>query len=125
MNPGKKTYRYLIVFLLLMLALSACANSATQESNSDLGRQVFTQKCSSCHSLEEGQTVVGPSLAHIATTAGDRLADKTAREYIEAMLVDPTIIDLEGYPNIMPENMKAQITTEEHTALIDFLMELE
>ena len=83
------------------------------------------QKCATCHSLEEEQTIVGPSLAHIATTAETRLSDKSAREYIEAVLVDPTTADLEGYPNVMPQNLKGQLTTEQYNALVDYLLTLE
>jgi mono/diheme cytochrome c family protein len=119
----------LAILMITAFTLNACAGSGdsdtTSQANNDLGKQVFMQKCATCHSLEEGQTIIGPALPHIATTAETRLPDKSAQEYIEAMLVDPTTIDLEDYPNVMPQNMKGQITTEEYTALVDYLMTLK
>jgi len=125
MNTHKKTYLFIICALLLSLfAFSACAGGSDQDKE-ELGKQVFTQKCASCHSLEAEQIIVGPSLAHIATTAEGRLADKSAREYVEAMLVDSNTFDLEGFPNIMPVNMKGQVSAEEYEALVNFLMTQE
>ncbi len=117
----------LAILMIAAFTFSACAGSGdtASQANNDLGEQVFMQKCATCHSLEADQTIVGPALTHIATTAETRLPDKSAQEYIEAMLVDPTTIDLEGYPNVMPQNMKGQITAEEYTALVDYLMTLK
>jgi mono/diheme cytochrome c family protein len=128
MKPGKNPFLYLFILLLVgIFVLSACTGSSpdNSQSNNDLGKQVFNQKCATCHSLEADTTIVGPALTHIAATAADRMPDMSAREYIEAMLVDPTVNDLEGYPNVMPVNMKGQITAEEYSALLDFLMAQE
>ncbi|MBN2499986.1 MAG: cytochrome c [Anaerolineales bacterium] len=128
MKPNKKLHLNLIASLIITaFTFSACAGGSetVSQTNNDLGKQVFMQKCATCHSLEEDQTIVGPALPHIATIAETRLPDKSAQEYIEAMLVDPTTFDLEDYPNVMPQNMKGQITTEEYTALVDYLMTLK
>jgi len=44
------------------------------QGNADDGKNLFTaQGCSACHSLKPDEKIVGPSLAGVATRAGDRI----------------------------------------------------
>src|SRR5262249_25655839 len=46
------------------------------------GEASFHQKCSSCHSLKDGQASYGPSLKGIGASAGQRVSGMDAEEYI-------------------------------------------
>ena len=61
-----------VLTVLCLLILSACGG---QEDGADSaliqqGKLVFQANCSACHSTSPGVTIVGPSLAGIATRAG-------------------------------------------------------
>ena len=64
-----------------------------------LGEALFSRSppaCFSCHSLQEGVVLVGPSMAGLATRAGDLVAESglqgtgpDAEEYIRESIVSP------------------------------------
>ncbi|MBI3244172.1 MAG: c-type cytochrome [Chloroflexi bacterium] len=83
--------------------------------------------CSACHSLQAGQTLVGPSLAGIATTAATRKDGYSAEQYIHESVVQPNTYIVEGFvnPSIMPATFGAQMTKEELADIIAYLMTLK
>lgn len=79
--------------------------------------------CSACHSLTAGQTLVGPSLAGIATRGSTRVAGYSAEKYIHESVVQPNAYVVEGFnPGIMPLTFGSQMTKQELADLIAFLM---
>jgi cytochrome c len=52
----------LISALALSMSLAAGPAFAADAGH---GRQLFDASCSACHSVEPGQTMVGPSLSHV------------------------------------------------------------
>jgi mono/diheme cytochrome c family protein len=54
--------------------------------------------CRICHSLDEGVTLVGPSLAGIETAAATRVPGLSAEEYLRQSIVDPDTYIVEGLP---------------------------
>jgi mono/diheme cytochrome c family protein len=44
---------------------AAQASSAYTAANAGAGQQVFLQKCFQCHSVNQGETRIGPSLFHV------------------------------------------------------------
>ena len=98
----------------------------------DLGRSLFASAglganlgCNVCHSLEPGESLVGPSLADIATVAGSRVPGIGAEDYIRQSIVDPDAFTLPGYPaGQMIGDYEERLTPEELDALVAFLLTL-
>ncbi len=83
--------------------------------------------CSACHSLQAGQTLVGPTLAGIAATAAAREDGLSAEQYLHESIVQPNTYIVEGFanPSIMPANFGAQMTKQELADLIAYLITLK
>src|SRR5688572_27405306 len=85
--------RFVLVFALILILLSACAPSADSAAtalppgDAARGEQLFTESingapaCSTCHTIDGG-TLVGPSLQGIGAAAQTRIADTSAHDYI-------------------------------------------
>jgi mono/diheme cytochrome c family protein len=125
------------VFVLLFL-LAACSGSEGNDSAtaptptldmaSDAGRGmiVFQANCATCHALAEDVVVVGPSLAHIATIAATRVEGLDAEDYLRESIVNPNAYTVEGFAEgSMQQNFANQLTSDEVTQVIAFLMTLE
>lgn len=125
------------LFFLLLFLLAACTggtdNSAalptpTLDLASDAGRGllVFQANCATCHALAEDVVIVGPSLAHIATIAATRVEGLSAEEYLRESIVDPNAYTVEGFAaGSMQQNFANQLTSDEVTRVIAFLMTLD
>jgi cytochrome c2 len=94
------------------------------------GEVLFTGKgaggkfpCSACHSLQENQTLVGPSLFGIADTAATRIEGYSAEKYIHESIVLPNVYVVEGFAQgIMPQTFGTQMTRQEAADVIAYLM---
>lgn len=126
-----------ILFVLLFL-LAACSSSPESDSAaaptptidlaSDAGKGliVFQANCATCHALAENVVIVGPSLAHIATTAGIRVEGLDAEDYLRESIVNPNAYTVEGFAvGSMQQNFANQLTSDDVTHVIAFLMTLE
>jgi nitric oxide reductase subunit C len=89
------------------------------------GEQVFTRECARCHSTVEDAVIVGPSLAGIATRAGDRVPGQDAHAYLLASIMRPGDYLVEGYQNLMPQDLAKSLTGEEIDNVIAYLMALQ
>lgn len=81
--------------------------------------------CVSCHSLEPGVVIVGPSLAGIATRAGERVAGLSAAEYLRQSMIEPSAHVVEGFEDVMAKNLAEVLSGEQITDLVAFLLTLE
>ena len=127
--------RKLVVFvtLILVLVLAACGGeSAPAAGSGDVaaGEKVFSSEaapaCGSCHSLEPGVTLVGPSLAQIGADAGSRESGKSAEQYLRESMTDPNAFVAEGFPaNIMPATYGSQLTSKQIDDLIAYMLSLK
>ncbi len=95
--------------------------------------------CKACHSLKPGETIVGPSLSGIATTAAQRIQApdyrgqaKTPEEYIResiqqpnAYIVDPNQFAAAPGVSKMPATLGNQMSAQDLADLIAFLMTLK
>jgi nitric oxide reductase subunit C len=95
------------------------------------GEELFTsQGCSACHSLKEGERIVGPSLYRVGQTAADRIKGtdyrgkaKTAEEYIRESIVEPNVYIVPGFPaGVMPQDFGRKLGAQDIDDLIAFLM---
>ena len=92
------------------------------------GRYWFSRppaNCATCHSLEPNVVIVGPSLAGIATRAGTRIAGESAEAYIRNSLINPGDYVVDGFSNVMAQNLGDALSSDQINDIIAFLMTLE
>lgn len=127
----------------LLLLLAACGGGDTvdegpaQGVNGDAsrGQTLFNQSsigsasasgCMTCHSLEEGVTLVGPSLAGVAGRATERVPELSAEEYLRQSIVEPNAYIVEGFSEgLMYQNYGRELTDQQIADLVAFLLTLE
>jgi cytochrome c2 len=95
------------------------------------GEKLFaSQGCSACHSLKEGEKIIGPSLFHAGQTALGRIKDvtykgkaKTAEEYIRESIVEPNTCVVPGFPaGVMVQDFGKKLSGQDIDDLIAFLV---
>jgi cytochrome c2 len=133
----------LLALSALVLAALACGpNNQSQSAvpSSDLttalpvgdpahGEQLFKGQvngeypCSVCHSLTPGKTLIGPSLAGIASTAATRKSGYTAEMYLRESILSPEAFTVPGFHSgIMPTEFAKQMDNQQLADLIAFLL---
>ncbi len=150
---GTRKFALLLTLLLALgLVLSACGGGdkkeeaapaeapAAQEEAAPAaagdpakGEELFKQTtlngapgCITCHSLDPDVTLVGPSLAGVATRAAEREPGKSAEEYLRESILDPNAYVVEGFPEgVMPQNFGDVLSEEEINDLVAFLLTLK
>jgi cytochrome c551/c552 len=124
----------LLLSLILLISLAACGGDGdtggTGGGDPAAGETVYSQVaspgCNTCHSLEPGVTLVGPSLANIGAEAGGRVSGQSAEEYLRESVVEPNAYVVEGFSaNIMPTNYGSQLTEQQVTDLVAYMLSLE
>ena len=89
------------------------------------GTQIFTAAgCAGCHTFGPANATgtIGPSLDELKTQAAKMEPGKTAEEYIQESIEDPSAFLVKGFPNAMP-SFKGRLTDEQIKALVDFLLQ--
>jgi cytochrome c2 len=92
--------------------------------SADAGQTVFQGSggCSACHSLVEGQTVVGPSQHGIKDRAATRKPGYSAEAYLYESITNPNVYVVEGFQsNIMPQTFKDTLGPQQIADVIAFL----
>jgi cytochrome c551/c552 len=132
----------LLVTLILLLGLVACGGEpapASEEGqaagagNAAAGEELYNQAligtqpgCMTCHSLEPGVTMVGPSLATIGADAATRQSGVSAEDYLRNSIVEPDTFLTEGYgAGIMPAALADELTEQQVNDLVAFLLTLK
>jgi len=120
----------LLGICIAFLLLTACGqkNEPAPTSEDPLvseGHDVFRKNCAICHSLVPEKVITGPSLAGVATRAGNRVEGFEARDYIYQSITDPDAYVVDGFQNLMPPNFLEKLKSEEINAVIAFLLTQE
>jgi cytochrome c2 len=141
-----------LVLIVVLLALTACGGGAAKPAggeqpaaaaggNADAGKKLFNEPviasagspgCVTCHSLEKGKTLVGPSLAGIATDGAATVkeadykgAAKNADEWLRESILNPNVDVPEGFkPDIMPKTFN-KLSAQELSDLVAYLQTLK
>jgi len=142
-----------LVLIIVVLALTACGGgtakpagggsqpAAAAGGNVDNGKKLFngpviasagSAGCITCHSLEKGKTLVGPSMAGIATVAAADIKSvdykgtaKSVEEFLKESIVSPDVMVTQGFqPGIMPKTY-TKLTTQELNDLVAYLQTLK
>ncbi len=103
---------------------AAMGDGAMPDGDALNGEAVFAANCMGCHSLD-GTAGAGPSVAGMATRAGDTVEDTSARDYLYDALVMPSLYVVEGYADFMPPTYGESLSDAEIDDLIAYLMTLE
>lgn len=135
----------LVATSLLLMALTACGGGGTSAESADgeptpvgdaaNGELLFAQPligantapgCITCHSLQPDFTLVGPSMAAVATRAETRVSGQTAEQYIRNSILHPDDFVVENFaPGSMYQNYSADLTTEEVDDLVAYGLTLK
>lgn len=134
---NKKYLLFALVALLLIAALSACGGGGA-EVTSDVGdvgagKTLFAQPligaqpgCSTCHSLNADEVIVGPSLAGIGTRAETRVSGTSAEDYIRTSILHPDDYIVDGFqPGVMVQVWEQELTPEEVDNVVAYLLTLK
>jgi len=92
------------------------------------GRDLFTGSpgnCATCHALEPDVVIVGPSLAGVATRAGERVSGQSAADYLRNSILHPSDFVVPGFPDVMARSLGDALSGDEINDLIAFLLTLE
>lgn len=121
-----------ILALLLWLVVVGCGPAEPPPTPTPVltaderaGYAVYTQRCAPCHSIADDTIIVGPTLAGIATTAGQRVSGQDARTYLYTAILDPGAYVVEGFNDLMPATLGKTLTGEELDAVVAYMLTLE
>ncbi len=138
-----KKLLFVLILLSVVLSLAACGGesapsggeggAAAGPGDAAAGKKLFEQTligtqagCITCHSLEEGVTMVGPSQAHIGAEAASRIPGMSAEEYLRQSILDPNAYIVEGFdPDIMPGTFADELTEQQVNDLVAYLLTLK
>ncbi len=118
------------LFILAAIILAACstesaASTPTLNAVQQAGQAVYNLRCAQCHALTPDTVVIGPSLAGIATRAATRVDGYAAEAYLERSILVPGDYIVDGFTNTMPTNFSRELTSEELTGVVAYLMTLK
>jgi cytochrome c oxidase subunit 2 len=123
----KKNLSLLFVLLLATtIVLTACGGGGgeTTDSAAKAGEELFAQTvigsqagCITCHSLDAGVVIVGPSMDGIGNKGED---------YLKESILDPDAKLADGFPaGTMPQVWGDELTSEQVDQLVAYLLTLK
>ncbi len=142
----RKLFFSLVVLSALILVLAACGGGGdsgssssggdegggTTAGNAENGEKLYKQTtigsasapgCITCHSLEEGVVLVGPSHYGVATRSAAAVAGMSAEEYIRESIVDPDAHIVDGFTaGVMYQNYGAELPEAQINDIVAFLV---
>lgn len=130
----RKTTLTVALLMIVALTITACGGGEGGSDNgANAGDEIFQQAtigtlagCKTCHSLEPGVVIIGPSLASIGTEADARVAGVSAEDYLRQSILDPNAHLVEDFPaSIMPNTYQNQLTEEQVDALVNYMLTLK
>jgi mono/diheme cytochrome c family protein len=132
----KKRLSLLFVFVLVLsVVLTACGGGGGDggDDAAAAGEKLFNQSvigaqagCVTCHSLDAGVVIVGPSMDGIGSRAGSTVSGMSAEDYLEESILDPDAYLVEGFPaGTMPQVWQDELNGEQVDQLVAFMMTLK
>ena len=131
---------FLALLIVALAALWAASGSdggapaapAAGGGNADAGKALFAQTvigtqpgCVTCHSLKAGETLVGPSLAGIATRAGSTVSGQSAEQYMRNSILDPSAHVADGFAQGIMQSYKDTLSAQQLSDVVAYLQTLK
>jgi len=122
----RKILYHLIALLVASVVLVACGGGGGgSDDAAKAGEALFAQTvigsqpgCKTCHSLDPGVVIVGPSLAG--------LGSKDNADTIRESILDPNAVLEEGFPaDTMPAVWADELSSEQIDQLVAYLVTLK
>lgn len=136
-----RTRIWLVVAAVALLLLAGCSSGDTTDASGAVDGQALFQEtmvnqspgCITCHSLEPGVKLVGPSMAGVASQAEAVVNSpeytgnaQDAAGYLRESIVDPNAHVPEGYiSGTMYQRYETALSAEQIEALVDYMLTLE
>ncbi len=130
----RKMYVCFVVVVALGLLLAACGGGSS-DPKVQAGKDLFNQStiganagCVTCHSLDKGVVIVGPSFAGIGTSAATMVPGLSAEAYIRQSIEEPDTFITPGFEDkkgVMPQDWKTVLTPEQEDDLVAYLLSLK
>lgn len=138
----RRTIALMTMMLTLGLILAACGGGQTEPAgggqgagDAARGETLYKQTpigagsapgCITCHSLEEGVTLVGPSHAGIGKRAATADSGMSAEAFLRQSIVEPNAVITEGFTaGGMYQNYGTDLSEQEINDLVAFLLTLK
>jgi mono/diheme cytochrome c family protein len=128
----------MVILVVVVGVVAACGNGggaaapAPAGGNADAGKALFAQTtvgsqpgCATCHSLEAGETLVGPSLAGIGTAAAGKVSGESAEQFLRNSIVNPNAYLEEGFAQGLMPDYKDALSEEQLNDLVAYLLTLK
>lgn len=142
----------LLLLVVLNLILAACGSSssggggegvpASADDGAARGKALYEQMvigsnsspgCITCHSLEPGLILAGPSHAGLATRATETIKNtnytgnaRTVEAYLWESIVDPDLYVEKGFPpRVMYQNYGKDLSEQEISDIVVFMLTLK
>lgn len=129
-----------VTLIVLLLLTTACSKG--EAGDPAKGETLYKQStigpnnapgCTTCHSLEPGKVIVGPSHANVASRASEVTQDpnyqgnaKTVEEYLRESIVAPDVYTEEGFATgVMYQKYGDDLSEQEMADLVAYLMTLK
>ncbi len=125
----KKAILVVLILSLLVVVAAACGGGGDKSASGGdadvaAGKALFEKTvlegnagCVTCHAREPGKTIVGPSLAGIASKGED---------FIRESIINPDADVTEGFPaGTMPPDYGQKLSDEQINQLVKYLMTLK
>ena len=134
---AKRTLNLVIVIVVLCALLVACGGADAASGCGDAGRGEALYKqtiigpnaapgCITCHSLEPGKVLIGPSHAGLATAAETAVPGMSAQEYLKESIINPDAHLVDGFSvGVMYQNYAKDLPEREINDLVVFLLTLK
>ncbi|MCP4417866.1 MAG: cytochrome c [Chloroflexi bacterium] len=141
----RKLMTIILLMLLFSFALTACGGGGDEpaesggETNSAgdvaIGERLFSGSligaanapgCATCHSLEPGVAIVGPSQFDVGARAATAVAGMSAEEYLRQSIEEPDAHIAEGFTaGLMHKTYGEELTSTEINDLVAFMLTLK
>ena len=135
----------ILLALLLSFTLAACGGGDEPADSGDSGgsaagdaangERLFNESiigaasapgCTTCHSLEPGVVIVGPSQSDVGARAETAVAGMSAEEYLRQSIEDPNAHIAEGFTEgIMHQSYADELTNSQINDLVAFMLTLK
>lgn len=141
----RKFWIVVLLALGLIVVLAACGGggsdapadtgSAGTVGNAARGQRLYEQTvigqasapgCVTCHSMEPGVVIVGPSHAGLGARAGGYVAGMSAEEYLRQSIIEPDAHIVDGFtPAVMYQNYGSELNEQEIADLVAYMLSLQ